>query len=69
MYSRNKWREEIPCEATAVWVCSNEECKCWMRNNFSFESIPTCWKCQSPMTSGTRQLPPIHNNNPEMKGR
>lgn len=63
MYSRKKTIEEIPHEVTAVWVCTKEGCTGWIRDDFAFEVIPTCWQCQSPMTSSTKNLPLLVNPN------
>jgi hypothetical protein len=67
MYSRKKSTEEIPEEATAVWLCSNDSCNGWMRDNFAFEAVPTCRQCQSPMVSGTKNLPLLVNTNRDQK--
>ncbi|THF84660.1 cold-shock protein [Cohnella fermenti] len=61
MYSRKKTFEELPQEETAIWQCTNDGCNGWMRDNFAFESIPTCVLCHSPMESGTRMLPQLTN--------
>ncbi|RUS42853.1 cold-shock protein [Cohnella sp. AR92] len=63
MYSRKKTFEELPQEETAIWQCTNGDCKGWMRDNFAFESEPLCVLCHSPMTSGTRMLPQLANVN------
>ena len=56
-YSRKRPQEELPTEITAVWTCVKDNCNGWMRKNFSFEEVPVCSLCASPMTSGTRELP------------
>lgn len=69
MYSRNRSQEEIPNEATVVWSCTNESCTCWMRDNFAFEITPTCWKCNSPMTSSVKVIPLLVNSNHDPKDK
>lgn len=67
MYSRKKSFEEIPEELTAIWSCSNEGCNSWMRDNFAFDTVPTCRQCSSPMVSGTKMLPLLVNTNSNQK--
>lgn len=63
MYFQRKNVEPLPEEETKIWSCENVECNIWMRNNFSFETTPTCWKCHSPMSSSMKMLPIIVNFN------
>ena len=63
MYSRKKFFEELPQEETAIWQCTNEHCNGWMRDNFAFESVPTCVLCHSTMESGIKMLPHLANTN------
>lgn len=63
MYSRKKPVEEIPEEPTAIWQCTKEDCNGWMRDNFSFEAVPICRQCASPMERGTKMLPLLVNTN------
>ncbi|MBL0388239.1 cold-shock protein [Tumebacillus sp. ITR2] len=67
MYKRGKAVEEVPEENTAIWSCTQESCKGWMRDNFAFEHVPTCPLCQHPMESGMRVLPLLANSNTDMK--
>lgn len=67
MYSRKKSFEEMEKEETAVWSCSKEGCKGWMRDNFAFEVVPTCHLCQSPMIKGVKSLPILVNTNQDQK--
>ncbi|TDL35492.1 cold-shock protein [Jeotgalibacillus sp. S-D1] len=62
MFQR-KPTEEVVKEDTAVWECSSDECKGWMRANFSShsEGSPTCPICGSKMDEGTRLLEVIPN--------
>ncbi|MUT66573.1 cold-shock protein [Paenibacillus sp. NEAU-GSW1] len=67
MYNRKKIQEEIPEVSTKIWSCENDDCNGWMRENFTFDSSPTCLLCNSPMTIGERMLPQIVNTNDIMK--
>ncbi|WP_420849509.1 cold-shock protein [Paenibacillus montanisoli] len=53
--------EPIPEEETSVWTCSNENCSCWMRYDFSFGEFPSCPICHSSMTSTIKNLPVLTN--------
>lgn len=44
---------------TEVWECESNECKGWMRKNYSLETTPGCPLCDSPMKSGTRYIPQL----------
>ncbi|WP_333485676.1 cold-inducible protein YdjO-related protein [Paenibacillus sp. SYP-B4298] len=44
-----------------MWTCSSDNCSCWMRNDFSFESQPLCPICQSEMNEGTKLLPVLRS--------
>ncbi|WP_239616352.1 cold-shock protein [Cohnella mopanensis] len=63
-YSRKKPLEDIPNELTAIWACSDENCKGWMRDNFAFAIAPVCSLCQSPMVRSERMLAAIVNTSP-----
>ena len=63
-YSRKKPVEEAPDELTSIWSCSSEDCKGWMRDNFSFSEAPVCVLCQSPMVKGERMLAAVVNTSP-----
>jgi hypothetical protein len=54
--------EEIPEEDTSIWSCSNDDCFGWMRDDFSFENVPTCPLCHSEMSQNIRLLPILVNN-------
>lgn len=56
-YSRKRPLEDFPTEMTAIWSCTKEGCNGWMRNKYSFEEVPTCPQCKSPMISGMKNLP------------
>ncbi|MDQ1909339.1 cold-shock protein [Paenibacillus sp. GD4] len=64
---RNKHIEELPKEDTAVWSCTKEDCKGWMRDNFAFAREPICGICASPMTSEMKMLPLLINSNNDLK--
>ncbi|WP_434006880.1 cold-shock protein [Paenibacillus konkukensis] len=53
--------EPIQEEQTPVWMCSNEGCSCWMRENFALEETPACPLCQSEMVKNTKMLPALVN--------
>ncbi|MBW5447715.1 hypothetical protein GE107_16800 [Cohnella sp. CFH 77786] len=67
MAYRGKPVEELPLEETVIWTCGNEDCNVWIRDNFSFATVPVCHRCHSPMISGVKMLPPLMNTNKDMK--
>ncbi|GIO56150.1 cold-shock protein [Paenibacillus cellulositrophicus] len=67
MNYRKKSMEEIPEENTAIWSCTKEGCKGWMRDNFAFEHEPTCRLCNSPMVRDTKMLPVLNNSSADQK--
>ncbi|MGZ4032448.1 MAG: cold-shock protein [Tumebacillaceae bacterium] len=67
MYYRARSEEEIPMENTAIWSCTQGDCKGWMRDNFAFEYEPTCRLCHSPMESSMRMLPLLENSNSNLR--
>ncbi|MFD2682110.1 cold-inducible protein YdjO-related protein [Bacillus seohaeanensis] len=64
---RNQVEEEIKTEETKIWVCSDEDCKGWMRDNFKSESTPTCPLCHSEMELSTKELQVLDNPHPTLK--
>ncbi|WP_315899214.1 cold-inducible protein YdjO-related protein [Paenibacillus cremeus] len=44
-------------QETSVWICIKEECKGWVREDFSFNKVPNCALCDSEMVRGTKVLP------------
>ncbi|TDF97114.1 cold-shock protein [Paenibacillus piri] len=62
MYFSKKATEPIQEEQTSVWMCSNEGCSCWMRENFSLVESPLCPLCQSEMVKHTKMLPLLLNH-------
>ncbi len=47
---------------TNVWACTNEDCAGWMRESYSFNEVPECPLCQSPMNKEVRVLPELDNS-------
>ncbi|HZG54858.1 cold-shock protein [Paenibacillus sp.] len=66
-YSRKRPMEDYPTESTAVWTCTKEGCKGWMRNEYSFADVPACAQCRSPMTLGMRNLPVLMDSTYDRK--
>ncbi|TCZ76347.1 cold-shock protein [Paenibacillus albiflavus] len=62
MYFSKKNMEPIQEETTSVWICSEDTCSCWMRENFSFEESPACPICSSVMVKNTKMLPSLLNH-------
>ena len=54
--------EPIPEKLTEVWTCSNDDCSCWMRDDFSFNDTPECPICHSPMNKENKVLPVLLNH-------
>ena len=50
MYRRNN-TEEIILEETKVWECTSEDCKGWIRDNFTSNDEHKCPLCGSEMNS------------------
>jgi ABC-type ATPase with predicted acetyltransferase domain len=63
LYYSKKNMEPVEEEVTAIWTCSKEQCACWIRDNFAFDTTPTCPLCDSPMNKTTKVLPALHNHN------
>ncbi|MFK7693018.1 cold-shock protein [Paenibacillus sp. HJGM_3] len=63
-YSRKRPFEDLPVEVTAIWSCPNENCKGWMRDNFTFSIAPVCAQCQSEMVKCERMLAALENTSP-----
>lgn len=62
MYKRNNAEEIIP-EETKVWECTSDECKGWIRDNFTSNASeqPVCPLCGSEMVLTTKMLQAINN--------
>lgn len=67
MYYSKKKAVDVPLEMTAVWHCTQEGCNGWMRDNFAFEVVPTCHRCNTPMVSGMKELPVLVNTRDNQK--
>ncbi|MFC5700789.1 cold-shock protein [Cohnella faecalis] len=67
MYNRKKISEELPQEETLIWSCVSESCKGWIRDNFAFDTVPTCPLCKSAMEKTTRMLPQLENHGHNQK--
>jgi hypothetical protein len=63
-YSRKRPHEDIPEVATAIWSCTEENCRGWMRDNFVFSVVPVCSLCQSEMVKGEKMLAVVTNTSP-----
>jgi hypothetical protein len=66
-YSRKRPLEDFPKEMTAIWSCTKEGCNGWMRNSYSFEDVPTCMQCDSPMASSMKSLPILLGSSYDLK--
>lgn len=66
-YSRRRAIEDFPRELTAIWSCTKEGCNGWIRDEYSFEAIPTCSQCRSPMNRGTKSLPILQESGYDVK--
>ncbi|CAM3741459.1 cold-shock protein [Mesobacillus zeae] len=60
--------EEIVTAETKVWVCTSEDCSCWVRDNFKSSEIPVCPICSSPMEQETRVLEVVNNHSQNLSG-
>lgn len=63
-YSRKRPLEELPEEITAIWTCPGENCKGWMRDNFTFSIVPICPQCKAEMVRSEKMLAMIENTSP-----
>ncbi len=66
-YSRKRPIDDFPSEMTAVWSCTKESCNGWMRADYSFADVPTCPRCRSAMTGGTKSLPILVESGYDLK--
>ncbi|MBM7693850.1 hypothetical protein JOC77_003294 [Peribacillus deserti] len=62
MYNSKKWEEPQPKEQIEVWECQSQDCKGWMRKDYSFEDLPDCPLCGEKMEAGERLLVKITPN-------
>ncbi|NBD24306.1 cold-shock protein [Paenibacillus glycinis] len=66
-FSRKRPAEDYPNEMTAIWSCTKEGCNGWMRKNYSFEDVPTCTQCKSPMVHSMKELPILLDSKHDLK--
>jgi len=58
-YRTRQAASEVNIVETPVWTCSNRNCKCWLRDEFSFSQNPVCPLCKSGMVKNSKKLPEI----------
>lgn len=66
-FSRKRTPEDYPTEMTAIWSCIKEGCNGWMRQGYSFEDVPTCAQCMSPMINSMKELPILFDSGLDRK--
>jgi hypothetical protein len=54
-------QEPVQEEETNIWVCGDDDCGCWMREDFSFEQSPSCPICHNSMVKNSKMLPALSN--------
>ncbi|WP_101844018.1 cold-shock protein [Halobacillus sp. Marseille-P3879] len=57
-----KNQDEVVEEETKIWVCTSENCNCWMRDNFRTEEEAICPMCSSEMKEESKVLQVVNNN-------
>lgn len=57
-----KNQAEIKEEDTKIWVCSSEDCTCWMRDNFRTNEKNICPICGSEMVVENKVMQVVENN-------
>ncbi len=62
MYYSRKNQEPPIQEETEIWECTKEECKGWMRKDFSYDSHQKCPLCKSQMKTKKRLIDKISRN-------
>ena len=60
--------EEIVTAETKIWVCTSDQCNCWVRDNFKSSSTPACPICKSPMEETTKELEVVNNHSFNVTG-
>ncbi|MET3695928.1 cold-inducible protein YdjO [Bacillus oleivorans] len=60
MFNRRN-QEEVEKVETKVWVCTSDDCNCWVRDNFKSSEVPACPICESKMEQTTRVIEILHN--------
>jgi len=56
--------DDTPEKLTAIWLCTNEKCNGWMRDNFVLLVQPICVQCNSFMEKGEKMLSIVANTSP-----
>lgn len=59
MYFNKRLKEATPLVHASVWMCSEEACCGWMRENFSFDKKPICPLCSSMMEKKMKLIPAL----------
>ncbi|MFD2610875.1 cold-shock protein [Paenibacillus gansuensis] len=67
MYNKRIPLEDLVHENTKIWSCVTEGCSGWMRDNFAFDTVPTCHQCHASMVSSEKMLPALTNSNKDVK--
>ncbi len=62
MYYSKRNQEPPVQEETEIWECTVEECKGWMRKDFSYDSHQKCPLCKSQMEAKKRLIDKIPRN-------
>ncbi|PLR98828.1 cold-shock protein [Bacillus sp. T33-2] len=57
-----KLPEEIVTAETKIWVCTSNDCNCWVRDNFKSSETPSCPICKSEMEQTTKVLEVVNNH-------
>ncbi|MFE7083861.1 cold-shock protein [Priestia megaterium] len=61
-YYRKRNQEPLAQEQTEVWECIIENCKGWMRKDFSYDHDQKCPLCGNHMRAGERLIDKIPLN-------
>jgi hypothetical protein len=61
-YYNNRNQEPLAQEQIEVWECTVEECKGWMRKDFSYDDHQKCPLCGNHMRSRKRLIDKIPLN-------
>jgi hypothetical protein len=63
-----KLPEEIVTAETKIWVCTSDDCNCWVRDNFKSSAVPACPICSSEMEEQTKELEVVNNHSLNITG-
>lgn len=61
-YYGKRNQEPLAQEQTEVWECTVEDCKGWMRKDFSYDNHQKCPLCGNYMEAGERLINKIPLN-------